>query len=91
MREDYYLSTLRLIYNIASKAGNTLGVKYSNETKAKIKINYSSEREEAIGALNRGKILFSETIEKIRQSALSRSIMSNETRNKISKKFKNFI
>lgn len=86
MREDHYLSTLRPIYNIALKAGNTLGVKHSNETKAKMKINYSSERREAIGALNRGKILSSETVEKIRQSALSRPAMSKETRDKISKK-----
>lgn len=86
MREDHYLFTLRPIYNISPKAGNTLGVKHSNETKAKIKINYSSERREAIGALNRGKILSLETVEKIRQSALNRPAMSDETRDKISKK-----
>lgn len=86
MREDHYLFTLRPIYNIAPKAGNTLGVKHSNETKAKIKINYSSERREAIGALNRGKTLSSETVEKMRLSALNRSSISEEIRNKISKK-----
>lgn len=86
MREDHYLSTLRPIYNIALKAGNTLGVKHSNETKAKMKINYSSERREAIGALNRGKSLSSETVEKIRQSALNRSPMTQESRENFSRK-----
>jgi len=86
MREDFYLSTLKPIYNIAPKAGNTLGVKHSNETKAKMKINYSSERREAIGALNRGKTLSSVTVEKMRQSALNRTPMSQETRDKISLK-----
>lgn len=86
MREDHYLSTLCPIYNIAPKAGNTLGVKHSNETKAKMKINYSSERREAIGAINRGKKLSSETVEKIHKSALIRPCISEETRNKISQK-----
>lgn len=90
MREDYYLSTLKPIYNIAPKAGNTLGVKHSNETKAKMKINYSSERREAIRALNRGKSLSSVTVEKMRQSALNRSLMSQETRDKISLKIGKF-
>ena len=85
MQEDHYLSTLRPIYNIAPKAGNTLGVKHSNETKAKMKINYSSERREAIGALNRGKSLSPETVKKMRQSAQNRSPMTEETRDKISK------
>jgi len=86
MREDYYLSTLQPIYNIAPKAGNTLGVKHTNETKHKMKINYSSERREAIGALNRGKTLSPQTVEAIRQAALNRRPMSDEVRNKISSK-----
>lgn len=90
MREDHYLFTLRPIYNIAPEAGNTLGVKHSNGTKAKMKINYSSERREAIGALNRGKTLSSETVEKIRQSALNRRPMTEKTQDKISKKIGKF-
>jgi group I intron endonuclease len=80
MREDYYLSTLLPMYNIAPKVGNTLGVKHTNETKHKMKINYSSERREAIGALNRGKTLTPETVEAIRQAALNRAPISDETR-----------
>lgn len=86
MREDFYLSTLRPMYNIAPKAGNTLGVKHTEETKHKMKIFYSSERREAIGALNRGKSLAPETVEAIRQAALNRAPMSDETRQKISGK-----
>lgn len=86
MREDYYLSTLLPMYNIAPKAGNTLGVKHTNETKHKMKINYSSERREAIGALNRGKNLSTETVEALRQAALNRVPMSDDTRKKISSK-----
>jgi group I intron endonuclease len=86
MREDYYLSTLLPMYNIAPKVGNTLGVKHTNETKHKMKINYSSERREAIGALNRGKTLTPETVEAIRQAALNRAPISDETRKNFSSK-----
>lgn len=84
MREDYYLSTLRPIYNIAPEAGNTLGVKHTEETKTKMKLNYSSERREAIRALNRGKNLSADTVEAIRKAALNRSPMTEDTRKKIS-------
>ena len=84
MREDHYLSTLKPIYNIAPNAGNTLGVKHTERTKTNMKIYYSSERREAIGALNRGKTLSASTIEAIRERALKRSPVSEETRNKIS-------
>nr|UHB41918.1 GIY endonuclease [Apiotrichum gamsii] len=90
MREDFYLFTLRPMYNIAPKAGNTLGVKHTDSTKAKIKINYSSERREAIGALNRGKKLPPTTVEAIRKTALRRSPISIETRITISKKVGKF-
>lgn len=53
--EDHYLTLLKPAYNIAKSAGNTLGVVHTDETKAFMKLNYSSERREKIGALNRGK------------------------------------
>lgn len=84
MREDHYLSTLKPIYNIAPNGGNTLGVKHTDRTKTKMKINYSSERREAIGALNRGKTFSASTIEAMRERALKRSPVTEETRNKIS-------
>ncbi|TPG03834.1 hypothetical protein EAH88_19360, partial [Rhodanobacter glycinis] len=53
-------------------------------TKALMKANYSSERREAIGSLNRGKNLSPETIELMRKAALNREEMSAETRAKVS-------
>ena len=47
-------------------------------------INYSSERREAIGSLNRGKPLASSTIELMRETALKRGPLSNSTRAKVS-------
>lgn len=82
--EDYYLKTLTPVYNIATKASNTLGVKHTEENKLKMRLHYSSERREKIGALNRGKILSAVVIESLRKSALNRSPMTNETRAKIS-------
>jgi group I intron endonuclease len=83
-REDYYISTLKPKYNIAQQAGNTFGVKHADETKIAMRLNYSSERRERIGALNRGKKLSPDTIEAIRLAALKRAPMSEETRNKVS-------
>lgn len=82
--EDKYLNTLKPIYNIAPIAGNTLGVKHSDATKAKMKLNYSSERREAIGALNRGKTFSESTIKLMRLKALARDPHSEETLAKIS-------
>jgi group I intron endonuclease len=82
--EDKYLNTLKPIYNIAPIAGNTLGVKHSDETRAKMKLNYSSERREAIGALNRGKTFSDSTIKLMRLKALARGPHSEETLAKIS-------
>ena len=50
-----------------------------------MRLNYSSERREMVGALNRGKTLSTDTIEKIRSAALNRAPMSDETRAKVSK------
>jgi group I intron endonuclease len=82
--EDYYLQLLLPEYNIAPRAGNTLGIKHTEATKLKMRVNYSSERRENIGRLNRGNKLTSETIERIREAALTRAPMSEETRKKVS-------
>jgi group I intron endonuclease len=83
-REDHYISTLRPKYNIAQQAGNTFGVLHTEATKAAMRANYSSERREMIGALNRGQKLSASTVEAIRQAALNREPMSDETRAKVS-------
>jgi group I intron endonuclease len=82
--EDHYITTLTPIYNIALNASNTLGVKHTEATKTKMRLNYSSERRERIGALNRGKPLSASTIESIRVAALNRSPVIEAIRGKIS-------
>jgi len=49
-----------------------------------MRLNYSSERREANGSLNRGKKLSARTVEAIRLAALNRPPMSDETRAKVS-------
>ena len=71
-REDWYLKTLLPNYNILTEAGNTFGYKHTEMDRLKMKVNYSTERRETIGKLNKGKNLSLGTIEKIREKALSR-------------------
>jgi group I intron endonuclease len=78
--EDSYIQALQPEYNIAQVAGNTFGVKHTSATKLAMSLNYSSERREAIGALNRGKSLSTITIEKIRSAAFARGPLSAESR-----------
>lgn len=82
--EDYYINLLMPKYNIAPQAGNTFGIKHTENTRANIRANYSSERREFIGSLNRGKTLSPITVGRIRTAALARPPMSMETRDKIS-------
>lgn len=71
-------------YNIALEAGNTLGVRHTEEQIAAMRANYSQARRDAVGALNRGKKLPPSTIELMRAAALSRFPMSEESRAKVS-------
>lgn len=82
--ENRYIQLLQPEYNIAGFAGNTFGVKHSPETLAAMRLNYSLERREQIGGLNRGNSLKPETIERIRAMALKRGKMSEESRIKVS-------
>ena len=82
--ENYYINLLLPKYNIAPQAGNTFGVKHTEDTKANMRTNYSSERRELIGSLNRGKTLSVTTVERIRAAALARPSITKEVRNKIS-------
>lgn len=83
-REDHFIGSLRPKYNIAQQAGNTFGVTHTEDTKAAMRLNYSSERREMIGSLNRGKTLSSSTIEAIRLAAINRPAMSDASRAKVS-------
>lgn len=80
--EDKYLKLLLPNYNILTEAGSSFGYKHTEIDRKKMQDFYSDERRERIGNLNRGKKLSPETIEKIRESALNRNPMSEETRNK---------
>jgi group I intron endonuclease len=70
--EDFYLKTLLPNYNILTEAGSTFGYKHTELDRIKMKNNYSLERRERIGNLNKNKNLSKSTIEKIRNKALTR-------------------
>lgn len=78
--EDRYLKLLLPNYNILTEAGSSFGYKHTEIDRIKMKELYSEERRERIGNLNRGKKFSSETIEKMRQSALNRLPMTDETK-----------
>jgi group I intron endonuclease len=69
--EDYYLKSLLPNYNILTEAGSSFGYKHTEIDRIKMKLNYSIERCERIGKL-KNKKLYLETIEKIRDKALSK-------------------
>lgn len=58
------------------------GWKHSEEILAKMRENYSEERRERVGNINKGKTLSQETRELIRKAALLREPMSIESRMK---------
>jgi group I intron endonuclease len=78
--EDFYLKSLLPNYNILTEAGSSFGYKHTELDRIKMRVNYSLERRESIGNLNRNKKLSTETIEKIREKALIRKkvIFSNQ-------------
>src|SRR6202035_5496846 len=59
--EDFYLKSLLPNYNILTEAGSSFGYKHTEITRIKMKNQYSLERRERIGSLNRGKSLSVET------------------------------
>jgi len=70
--EDFYLKSLLPNYNILTEAGGNFGYKHTEITRINIKTNYSQERRNRIGELNRGKSFSIETINKIKQASLNR-------------------
>lgn len=87
--EDKYINIVKPEYNIALQRGNTFGYRHTEETKAIIKANYTKERRDIIGNLNRNKTFSSATIEKMQQAAINRSSMSDTTRRLVSNISKN--
>ena len=80
--EDKYLKLLLPNYNILTEAGSSFGYKHTEVDRQKMKDIYTDTRREMIGSLNRGKNLSPETIEKMKEKALNRSPMSDETKKK---------
>jgi group I intron endonuclease len=80
--EDRYLKLLLPNYNILTEAGSSFGYKHTEVDRKKMKDMFSDARREMIGNLNKGKKLSPETIEKMREKALNRSPMSDETKKK---------
>lgn len=70
--EDFYLKSLLPDYNILTEAGNSFGYKHTEVTRIKMKSNYSEERRQQIGYLNKGKTFSAGTIQAMRDSALNR-------------------
>jgi group I intron endonuclease len=63
-RETYFITLYHPEYNILQVASSSVGYFHTDLTKSKMKENYSQERKDTIGALNRGKI-FSEEQKKL--------------------------
>lgn len=83
--EDRYLKLLLPNYNILTEAGSSFGYKHTEVDRQKMKDLFTNERRELIGSLNRAALpqkLSPETIEKIREKALNRPPMSDETKQK---------
>jgi group I intron endonuclease len=70
--EDFYLKSLLPNYNILTEAGSSFGYKHTELDRIKMKANFNEERRRQIGNLNKNKKLSLETIEKIKEKALTR-------------------
>jgi len=80
--EDKYLKLLLPNYNILTEAGSSFGYKHTEIDRQKMKDMFSDIRREFIRNLNKGKKFSAETIQKMREKALNRLPMSDETKKK---------
>jgi group I intron endonuclease len=80
--EDRYLKLLLPNYNILTEAGSSFGYKHTEVDRQKRTDVCNDARREMIGSLNRDKKFSPETIEKMREKALNRPSMSDETKKK---------
>jgi len=71
--EDFYLKSLLPNYNILTEAGNSFGYKHTEISRIKMKANYSEERRNRIGLLNKGKKLSEITVERMKEKVFLRS------------------
>lgn len=80
--ETKWLKTYSPSYNILLEAGNSFGYKHSEETKQKMRENYSEERRLWAASINKGKSLSESTKMLLRERGLNRS---DEHKSKVSK------
>ena len=81
-REDYYLDVFKPEYNIIAFASNSAGWKHSEDSLVKMRNNYSLERRQRVGNINKGKTLSEETRKLMSEAAQLRVPMSKESRKK---------
>lgn len=79
-REDYYLDVFKPEYNILAFASNSAGWKHSEDTLVKMRNNYSLERRQRVGNINKGKTLSEDTRKLMSKAAGFRKPMSKESR-----------
>uniref|UniRef100_A0A060REW1 ARAD0ZZ00924p n=1 Tax=Blastobotrys adeninivorans TaxID=409370 RepID=A0A060REW1_BLAAD len=71
--EDTYLKTYLPNYNILLEAGSSFGYKHSEESKLRMKLNYSKERKELIRELQKNRKWSEYSKNKLREIAFNRS------------------
>jgi group I intron endonuclease len=86
--EDFYLKSLLPNYNILTEAGSNFGYKHTEISRINMKNNYSQERRERIGNLNKGKNLSLETIKKLSDKAKIRENLNYSEQGKLNMKTK---
>ncbi len=84
--ETNYISLYSPEYNILTQAESTMGYRHTEETKEKLKKNYSQERKDRIGNINKGKIFTKERRELFSKIAKLRN-SNQELRKHLSKLF----
>jgi len=76
--ENYYIEKFKPKYNFLQTALDSTGYKHTEETKLKMKNNYSEERRKLIGSLNLNKTFSSETKELLSKSMKNRHLKGEE-------------
>lgn len=77
--ETNWIKTYLPSYNILLEAGNSFGYKHSEETKQKMRQNYSNARKVRVGSLNKDKFVSDSVKTLIKEKALNRT---DEVKNK---------
>jgi len=71
-------------YNILLEAGNSFGYKHTEDTKQRMKDNYSEEREAQIGSIYKGKNISNKEMLKLRYPRYTCSVLVDRAKRKSS-------